>query len=176
VKSEKLKKQQKTLSIFFNLLLVTFLLLFALCPLLSAEMRDRVVAFVDNIAITLSELEETYTKTQKVTPGITKDEVFNTMINRVLLLREAKKLKLEAHSENEMLRDYLDLKIRPFIRIKEEELIDFYEKHIRDFYGQEFEQVREKIETYLTEKEMNEHVKMHINELRGKAYIKLQLK
>ncbi|MBM4140218.1 MAG: hypothetical protein FJ242_01795 [Nitrospira sp.] len=131
---------------------------------------------MDNIAITLSELEETYTKTQKVTPGITKDEVFNTMINRVLLLREAKKLKLEAHSENEMLRDYLDLKIRPFIRIKEEELIDFYEKHIRDFYGQEFEQVREKIETYLTEKEMNEHVKMHINELRGKAYIKLQLK
>jgi len=176
VKSEKLKKQQKTLSIFFNLLLVIFLLLFILCPLLSAEIRDRVVASVDNTAITLSELEEIDTKTQKVTPGVIKDEVLNTMINRVLLLREAKKLKLDAHSEDEMLRDYLDLKIRPFIRIKEEELTDFYEKHIRDFYGQDFEQVREKIETYLTEKEMNEHVKMHINELRGKTYIKLQLK
>jgi len=122
VKNEKLKKQQKTLSIFFNLLLVIFLLLFILCPLLSAEIRDRVVASVDNTAITLSELEEIDTKTQKVTPGVIKDEVLNTMINRVLLLREAKKLKLDAHSEDEMLRDYLDLKIRPFIRIKEEEL------------------------------------------------------
>lgn len=156
--------------------LVIFLLLFILCPLLSAEIRDRVVASIDNTAITLSELEETYTKTHKITPGVTKDEVLNTMINRVLLLREAKKLKLDAHSEDEMLRDYLDLKIRPFIRIKEEELTDFYEKHIRDFHGQEFEQVREKIETYLIEKEMNERVKIHINELRGKAYIKQQLK
>jgi len=150
-------------------------MLFSLRLLLHAEINDRVVAFVDNIAITLSELEETYTKTQEATRGATKDEVLNTMINRVLLLREAKKLKLETHSEDEMIRDYLNLKIKTFIIIKEEELIDFYQKHIRDFHGQDFENAREKIETYLIEKEMNERVKMHINELRGKTYIKIQL-
>ena len=155
--------------------LVIFLLVFAFCSLLHAEIKDRVVAFVDNTAITLSELAETYTKTQKVTPGVTKDEVLNTMINRVLLLREAKKLKLEASSEDDLLREYIDLKIRLFIRIKEEELVTFYEKHISDFQGHEFESVREKIEIYLIEKETNQLVKAHIDELRKKSYIKIQL-
>lgn len=146
---------------------LTFLLLFALCSLLSAEIKDRVVAFVDSTAITLSELEETYIKTLKVTLDVTKDEVLNTMINKVLLLREAKKFKLEAPSEDELMREYIELKIRPFITIKEQELIDFY--------GHEFETVREEIETYLVEREINQRVKSHIDDLRRKAYIKIQL-
>jgi hypothetical protein len=162
-------------SVFFIVLSVTFLLLFALCPLLSAGIRDRVVAFVDNTAIMLSELEERYAKTAEVSPGITKYEVLNTMVNRLLLLREAKKMELEAPSEDELLKEYIDLKIRAFIRIKEEELIDFYKEHVSDFHGREFEDTREEIEEYLIEKELNERLKMYINELRGKAYIKIQL-
>ncbi|MEW6675653.1 MAG: hypothetical protein AB1348_06615 [Nitrospirota bacterium] len=154
---------------------VIFLLFTIHCSLATAGIRDRVVAFVDNTAITLSELEETYTKALRVTPGVTKDEVLNMMVNRLLLLREAKKIRLEAPSEDELLREYIDLKIRPFIKIKEEELVDFYEKHISDFHGSEFESVREEIEKYLIEKESNQHLKVHINELRGKAYIKIQL-
>ncbi|MDI6889607.1 MAG: hypothetical protein QMC83_01510 [Thermodesulfovibrionales bacterium] len=133
------------------------------------------VAFVDNTAITLSELEEAYTNSQKITPGITKEEVLNTMVNRILLLREAKKIRLEAPSEDELLKEYIDLKIRPFIKIKEEELVDFYQRHIGDFQGREFEAVREEIENYFAEDELNQLLKMHVNELRKKAYIKIQL-
>jgi hypothetical protein len=143
--------------------------------MLSAGIRDRVVAFVDNTAITLSELETTYNVTSKVTPDITKEEVLNTMINRILLLREADKLKLEAPSEDELLREYIDLKIKTFIIIKEEELINFYKTHIEEFQGKEFDDVRDDIENYLTEKELNQRLKSHIKELRENACIKIQL-
>src|SRR4030043_1562375 len=154
-----------------HLLLVSFLLL-TLCPSPSSAIKDRVVAFVDNIAITLSELDEIYTESLKHTPDITKEEALNTMLNRLLLLREAKKLRLEAASEEKLLQEYIDLKIRPHIRIKEEEVSDFYQKHINDFQGKEFEAVREEIEHYLAERELNQLLKNYINELRNKANIK----
>jgi hypothetical protein len=138
-------------------------------------MRDRVVAFVDNTAITLSELETTYNVTSKVTPDITKEEVLNTMINRILLLREADKLKLEAPAEDELLNEYIDLKIRAFIRIKEENLKDFYEKNYSNFQGKELDDVRDEIENYLIEEKVNQRLKSHINELREKACIKIKL-
>lgn len=138
-------------------------------------MKDRVVAFIDNIAITLSELEEVYEESLKITPRITKEEVLNTMVNRVLLIREAKKSRLEARSDDELIKEYIDLKIRPLIRIKEEELLDFYQRHTGEFQGKEFEAVRFEIENYLIEKELNNVLKMHVSELREKAYIKIQL-
>ena len=121
----KAKRQQRISFAFFIYYSIIFLLIPSLSPVLFAEIRDRVVAFVDNTAITLSELEETYADTLRVTPNITRDEVLNTMVNRVLLLREAKKIRLEAPSEDELLKEYIDLKIRAFIRIKEEEIDRF---------------------------------------------------
>lgn len=152
-----------------------FFLFFALHSLPYAGIKDRIVASVDNTAITLSDLEKKYADTVKLTPNITKDEVLNTMINRVLLLREAKKIRLEAPSEDEMIKEYIDLKIRTFIRIKEEEARDFYSKHVTNFEGKEFEEVREDIENYLTENELNQLLKSHINELRGNVCVKIQL-
>jgi hypothetical protein len=143
--------------------------------LVIGEIRDRVVAYIDDTAITLSELEKTYADTLKVSPGITKEEVLNTMINRQLIIKEAKKIRLEASSEDELIRDYIDLKIRAFIRIRDEELMQFYEKNLDDFPGKKFEAVRDEIEKYLIEKELNQRLKKHIDELRKDACIKLQL-
>jgi hypothetical protein len=155
-------------------LFIAFLLIAGCWSLDAAEIRDCVAAFVDNTAITMSELEEAYKKASELAPGITKEEVLNTMINKVLLLREAKKIGLEASSEDELLKEYADLKIRAFIRIREEEITAFYEKHVNDFQGKELESVRDEIEGYLTEKEVNERLKSRIKELREKAYIKIE--
>ncbi len=152
-----------------------FLLITIHYSLATAVIKDRVVAFVDNTAITLSELEEVYSKSLKVTPVITREEVLDTMVNRVLLVREAKKIRLEAPSEDELLKEYIDLKIRIFIKVREEEVLDFYQKHIEDFQGKEFETVREEIENYLSETELNRLLKIHIDELRKKAYVKIRL-
>jgi len=173
VKSEKLRKQGKK-SFVIYLLLTVCCLLFVRSSLF-AEIKEHVVAFIDNTAITLSELEARYADTVKVTPHITKEEVLNTMINRLLLLREAKKIRLEAPSEDELLKEYIDLKIRAFIRIKEEEVKDFYDKHASEFQDVEFEKVRDDIENYLVEDELNQRLKSHISELREKSCIKIQL-
>jgi hypothetical protein len=62
-------------------------------------LRDWVVAFVDDEAITHSELQETIQKDLWITPDIKTGEVLNTMINRVLIMREAKNTVLAASSE-----------------------------------------------------------------------------
>jgi hypothetical protein len=156
------------------------LLLFALCSVLPAsfccaELIDRVVAFVDDKAITLSELNETFMKTRRVQPDISRQEVLITMINRLLLMNEARRLKLEAKSDDELLNEYKELKVRAFIRLKEEELEDFYRKNSAEFQGAPYEGVRDKIEEYLTEREINRKLKEHLAELRGKAQVKIQL-
>jgi len=146
------------------------------CTCVSAEIRDRVVAFVGNQAITLSELNSKFSESGKITADITKEDVLNTMINRVLLLREARKIRLEAPSEDELLKEYVDMKIKALIRIKEEEIQAFYNKNKENFGGKELEDVRDSIENYLVEKEVNERMKTHISELREKTCVQTQLK
>jgi len=178
--SSKFENQKEQFSAVFLLvtrysLLVTFLLLFALCSSLCAMIKDHVVAFVDNTAITLSEFEEAYSKALKLTPQITKEEVLNAMINRVLLLREAKKIRLAERSDDELLKEYIDLKLRTFVKVKEKDVLDYYEIHSKDFQGKTLDDVSEEIETYLAEAELNRLLKKHIEELRKKAYIGIQL-
>ncbi len=116
------KNTSRVLRTTFCLLLLTtyYLLLTSYFSLAKAGIKDRVVAFVDNTAITLSELEMKYAATVKVIPDITRNEVLDTMVNRVLLLSEAKKIRLEAPSEDDLLREYIDLRIKTLISIKEE--------------------------------------------------------
>jgi hypothetical protein len=158
--------------VFLSLLFTLCFLLFAPCSLLFAEtFRDRVVAYIDNTAITLSDLEEKYAETVKVLPDTTKEEVLTTMINRILLVKEANRIKMEAPSEEELLDEYIDLKLRTFIRIRDEDLLGYYSKHTEVFEGKEFDAVREEIENYLVESELNNRLKLHISELREKSCI-----
>jgi hypothetical protein len=168
-------EEQKLILRFIFSVLVVLSLVIGHWSLVIGEIRDRVVAYIDDTAITLSELEMKYAETLKVIPNTTKEDVLNTMINRSILLREAKKIRLESPSEDELLREYIDLRIRTFILIKDEELFDFYEKHLEDFQGEKFEAVRAEIEKYLIEKKINERLKLHILELREDACIKIDL-
>lgn len=140
-----------------------------------AVINDRVVAFVDNQAITLSELEEQFGNTLAVSPQIRREEVLDTMINRILLLREARKYRIEAATKEEVLKEYINLKIRAFIRISDTAIEEFYQKNTDRFEGRAYDDVRGEIENYLTEKMLNERLKETIRDLRKGAYIKIQL-
>jgi len=156
-------------SLFFAVCLLSSLL----CTLSFAGLIDRVVAFVDDRAITSSELEETFEKTRRVRPDISEEEVLNTMINRMLMLNEAKRLKLEAKTDDELLNEYIEMKVKAFIRVSEDEIEEFYNRNISEFRGSSYEAVRDKIEEYLIEQEVNRLLKRHIEELRAKAYVKI---
>lgn len=137
-----------------------------------AAISDRVIAFVDNDAITMSELNEQYGITRKISPQITIGEVLDTMINKILVLREARKYRIEAPSVEQVMQEYIDLKIRAFIRVGESDIEKFYRENKADFSGKEFEDVRDEIDTYLTEKELNDRLKKLLKELRRDAYIR----
>jgi hypothetical protein len=163
-----------TIFLFSCFLLVTCHL--SLVTASYAELIDRVVAFVNERAITLSELRETYERTKKVQPDISTDEVLNTMINRVLLLGDARKLKIEAKSDEDVLNEYMELKVRAFVRVTEEDIEDYYRKNEQEFREAPFETVRDKIEEYLEEREINNLLRRQIAELRARAYVKVLLK
>jgi len=141
----------------------------------SAAVSDRVIAFVDDQAITMSELDEQYGNSTKISPDITRGEVLETMINRILLLKEARKYRIESASAEQVMNEYIDLKIRAFIRVGEDDLEKFYEENKADFAGREFEDVRDEIDTYLTEKELNKRLKETLRKLRNDAYIRIFL-
>ncbi|PKL52154.1 MAG: hypothetical protein CVV37_02690 [Nitrospira bacterium HGW-Nitrospira-1] len=158
--------------------IVACVLLLVTCNLLlvtdgSTGVSDRVAAFVDDEAITNSELQEQYTETLKITPDITKDEVLNTMINRVLILRQAKKYRIEGPSPDEVIKEYIDLKVRAVIRVPETEIEKYYKENSSMFSGKEYDDIRDDIEKYLTEKELNARLKETLRELRKTAYIKI---
>ena len=141
----------------------------------NADISDRVIAFVDEQAITMSELDEQYRNTIKISPNVTIGEVLDTMISRILILREAKKYRIEAPTVEQVMHEYIDLKIRAFIRISENDIEKFYEDNRAQFPGKEFEDVREEIDRYLTEKELNTRLKEILKELRKEAYIRVFL-
>ena len=139
------------------------------------ELVDRVAAFVDNNAITLSALRETYEKTRKAQPGITMAEVLQAMINRLLLLNDAKRLRFEAKTDDEMINLYIEMKVKAFVQVKEAAMEEYYREHEQELKGAPYESVRDMIEEVLTEKEINRLLKQHIEELRKKAYVKIEL-
>ena len=160
--------------LLFCFLLITYH--FSLVTASYAELIDRVVAFVDDRAITLREFEEVYEKNRRIQPDISRAEVLNTYINRIVLLKEARKLKVEAKTDDELVNEYIELKVRSLIRIKEDAVKEFYSSHLSEFKGAAYEEVREKVEEYLTEQEINYRLKKNIEELRAKAYIKIVIK
>ena len=156
--------------------IVCFILLFILLIVPASRTEafsDRVVAFVDDEAVTNSELQEQYLETLKMSPDITKNEVLNTMINRILILREARKYRIERPTPDEVIKEYIDLKERAFIRVPETEIEKYYKENSSMFSGKEYDDVRDEIEQYLIEKELNVRLKETLRELRKTAYIKI---
>ncbi len=137
----------------------------------NAELIDRVIAYVDDRAITYSEYLERHEKIRRSVPGITEEETLNSMINALLLLQRAKKMRLEAPTEDDLIKEYLDITIKSRIVLKEEKILEYYNNNKQEFGEKEFAAVRPSIEKYLLELETNIQLKEHLKELRKQANI-----
>lgn len=156
------------------------IILFSACCLLLAAyshavMIDRVIAYVDDTAITLSEFKENYEKMEKTMTDIKEEDIVNSLINRQILMNEAKRMKLEAPSDDEILKDYIDIKIGSLIFIKEDDIHKFYIENSAEFNGHDYLAVRDDIEKYLFNLEMNKQLKKHLEGLRADKEIKIHL-
>lgn len=151
-----------------------------------AEVLDRAVAIVDEEVVMRSEFNEAFQWALNMGVDVTHENVLDGLINRILLLKEAKKF----HKENVfaariredknvlvnvIINEYIEKRLKIFIRIPFEDVERFYEKN-KGFFEGDFYDVRDKIESYLAEIELNKKLARHIEELREKAYIRIQLK
>ena len=158
-----------------TIVLALILVLTTFLQLASAELIDRVVAFIDDEAITLTDFTQYIKKTEKSAHGLSEKEAINTLINRRLLLREAKRIRLRGKTDDELIKEYIDIKVRVFIKIPPEEIESFYNNNRKRFGKTPIEDVRDDIERLLREREVNKRLRKLIEKLREKSYIKINL-
>lgn len=136
------------------------------------EIIDRVVAYVDNYAITLRDFKNMAEKMKEKMPEIKNEEILEIMLNRALLLKNAKELFSEGNEE-EIINNYIELKIKSAILIPESKIREYYEQNKVQFKEIPYTSVRNEIEKYLFEKELNKKLKEHIDELKKDVEIKI---
>lgn len=144
---------------------------FAACQ----ELADRVVASVGTTAITLSEFQERFAALKAKQPDTSEEAAINSMINGILLLEKARQMRLEGKHADDLIAEYINVKIRAAILIRDEEIDRYLSEHRLKPGTQENASVRTKVEELLTEKEVNKALEKHLKELREAADIRIQL-
>lgn len=136
------------------------------------EVIDRVVAYVDNYVITLRDFKNMAEKMKEKMPEIKNEEILEIMLNRALLLKNAKELFIEGNEE-EIINNYIELKIKSAILISEGQIREYYEQNKTQFKDIPYPSIRNEIEKYLFEKELNKKLKEHIEKLKEDTEIKI---
>lgn len=155
--------------------------LWATCVLFSpssvhaGEVIDRVVASVNTTAITLSEFRERLAVVRRTLPGATEEEVLNSMINGVLMLEKARQMRLEGKNADDLIAEYVNIRIRSSVLIRDDEIDRYISQHQSELAQNRNAAVRAKVEELLTEQEVNRELEKHLRELRDGADIMIQL-
>lgn len=176
--SASVKRSNSSSCINRKILFSFILLLTSYCLLptdVHPEVIERVVAYVNDNAITLSAFEKSAKETRKKLGKVSDSDIINSMINNLLLVEAAKNMRLEAPDDDKLVQEYIDIKIKPAIIIREEDIESFYNENKGQFKGQDYLAVRDGIEKYLIELDTNKQLKKLIEELRSKSDIKIQL-
>lgn len=155
----------------FVMTVTTLCTLFFFLSCANGEIIDRVVASVNDTAITLSELREKHAAMRKSIPALTENEALQSMIHAQLLLEKARHMRIEGDTPDELIATYIDLKIRTSVVVQEDAILSYYRENREKLGGVEFRLVREEIEKYLTEQETTRLLKEHIQRLREVADI-----
>jgi len=168
---------------FYRLFIV--LLLVTVCCLLPAlshsELLDRIVAIVNDNVILLSEYKEALEAAEKSGKQLTDDMVLNEMIDRMLILEQAERLRIDviedstgAVDNDKTINEYIERRIKAFIHIPIDKIESDYLSNKEQFGNKTFSEAKDEIEERLTEEELKSKIAEHIAELRKKAYIRIQ--
>jgi len=170
---------------YLNKIIVALLLISDCCLLTAycrAEVIDRIVAIVDDEIILMSEYDEALQSARKSDTEASGEKVLDRMIDRVLLLKQAKRLRLGSSSgadassdDDALVKEYIDRGIKSFIHIPIREIESYYDRDREQFQGREFYEVKDEIEDRLVNAALEKKLQWHLEELRRKAYIRVQL-
>jgi hypothetical protein len=139
-----------------------------------AKIIEKVIAVVDSEVITLTEFNKFYRQADISDKNITKKEALTNMIDTMLLIKKARNLlRGEKYNSDELIKHYIDRRIRAFIRIPFEDIEAAYKKN-EDRYGdKKFYEVKEDIERELIEEKVKIRLREDKKILRTTAVIKI---
>ena len=165
------------------LYLGVFIIIFNMSGHCHAEMLDRVVAIVNDDVILHSEFLRTFETAMEYDPDVTEADVLDEMIDRRLLLKEARKFRLtssddaqdKAKDDMQIIKEYIDVRLKGFIHVPYEDVEYYYYQKGDSFAGKDFFDVRNEIEEFLIEQELNIKLLEYIEDLKQNAYIRVQL-
>ncbi|MEW6601853.1 MAG: hypothetical protein AB1499_12850 [Nitrospirota bacterium] len=148
-----------------------------------AEVIERIVAIVNDEIILLSEFRSALENARESDSTLPGEVVLGRMVDNMLLLNEAKRYRISAIDKGKkgddgnraLIQDFIDRRIKALIHIPYEELERYYQLNRDHYGGRELIDVRDEIESVLVEEEMQTRIKEFIEELRKKAYIRIQL-
>jgi hypothetical protein len=149
-----------------------------------AEVIESIAVIVDDDLILLSEFREAFQSVKASDSLVSRESVLKDMIDKLLLLNEAKKYRISASDKTRktemdnsiVVEEYIDRRITALIHVPYSRIEHYYQIN-RDLYGdKEIIDVRDAIEEQLVETEMKTKLLEHIEELRKKAYVRIQLK
>ncbi len=143
-------------------------------------MLERIVAVVNEEVILLSELRSEVQLRKAQGLESAEAEALDVMINRRLLLEQAKKMRIDGDDKSFMtddiiINDYIERRVKAFIHIPLKDMEDFYNDNAGSYGGKKFYDVKDEIEARLLETRLKEKLQEHIKELRKNAYIRVQL-
>ena len=73
---------------------------------------------------------------------MTEEEAVNSMINNLLLLEQAHKMRLEASTDDDLVKEYIEIRIKSRVFIKEEQVAAYYAGHRTEFGGKDYLSVK----------------------------------
>ncbi|MDO8282758.1 MAG: hypothetical protein Q7U10_09110 [Thermodesulfovibrionia bacterium] len=141
---------------------------------------ERVVAIVNDEVILLSEFNDAYENAVASEKGMSKEGFLDEMINRELILEQARKFNFEGSpdtkvSDNLLVQRYLERRIKAFIHIPFAEVENYYLENPALYKGKSFYDVQDEIDSFLVDEKLRIKTSEHIKELRDNAYIRVQL-
>ncbi|MBI4849431.1 MAG: hypothetical protein HY808_12795 [Nitrospirae bacterium] len=166
--------------VFFLTLYALCTLHFALCSDSHADVLDRIVAIVNKEVVLQSEYQKALNTARKSDVNISEARVLDEMINRILLLEQAKRLRPgnssnKAADDDALVKEYIEKRIKSSIHVPIEEIEAFYTNNTERFSGKEFLEVKDEIEDILVVGKLRLKLLEHIKELRDNAYIRVRL-
>jgi len=169
-------------------LTIALFLLFVSCFLFLnfayAEVLERIVAVVNEEIILLSELKNEVQLLKAQGAEVSDAEALDEMINRRLLLGQAKRMRIEGDAESDkslmtddiIINGYIERRVKAFIHIPLKDMENYYNDNAGLYGNKKFYEVKNEIEAKLVETRLKEKLQEHIKDLRKDSYIRAQLK
>ncbi len=148
-----------------------------------AEVIERIVAIVNDDIILFTEFQSVLQSLKESDIPVSRDTVLNDMIDNMLLLNEAKKYSISVSDKTRKIEtdnsivigEYIERRIKALIHVPYEDIEHYYHMNIDSYRDKAIMDVRDEIEGRLVETELKIKLREHLQELRKKAYIRIQV-